>query len=159
MTQNTAMTNDSLPALDDFICFSIYSANLAFHRAYKPFLTQLGLTYTQWIVMVCLFEQDKQTVKALGNRLFLASNTLTPLLKQLENAGLVVRNRDKNDERQVIICLTDKGRKLHGQACLADKSVFSHLNPSEIKALQHQINTLRDGLLKESENVVNVDKD
>lgn len=144
--------NVMIPPLDDFVCFAIYSANLAFNRAYKPFLTKLGLTYTQWIVMVCLFENDHQTVSELGKKLFLASNTLTPLLKQLEKTGMVIRTRNKQDERQVIISLTETGKSLYQQACLSDKTIFNHLDNADIKALQKHIIILRDNLLKSIEH-------
>src|SRR4051812_24575827 len=96
-----------LPKLGDFLCFAVYSANLAYGRAYKPILDELGLTYTQWIAIVALWEQDAQTVSSLGEKLFLESNTLTPILKKLEALGYLQRRRDAADERQVIVSLTD----------------------------------------------------
>ncbi|TNC74879.1 MarR family winged helix-turn-helix transcriptional regulator [Rubellimicrobium roseum] len=105
-----------LPDLTDFICFAVYSANHAFGRVYKPLLDELGLTYPQYLVMVVLWAQDGQTVGAIGRRLFLESNTLTPLLKRLEALGHVSRRRAVDDERQVIVSLTDKGRALRGKA-------------------------------------------
>src|SRR5277367_919876 len=100
------------PKLSNFLCFAIYSANLAFGRAYKPILDELGLTYTQYIAMVALAEADDQTVGALGEKLFLESNTLTPILKKLESIGFVRRQRDPQDERQVRVSLTPSGRAL-----------------------------------------------
>src|SRR6185295_6171992 len=99
------------PRLADFLCFAIYSANLAFGRAYKPILEQLGLTYPQYITIVALWEEDNQTVSSLGEKLFLESNTLTPLLKKLEAMGYVRRQRSAADERQVVVSLTDAGRR------------------------------------------------
>ena len=87
--------------LGDFLCFAVYSANLAFGRAYKPILDQVGLTYPQYITIVALWEEDNQTVGSLGEKLFLESNTLTPLLKKLEAMGYVRRERAAADERQV----------------------------------------------------------
>ncbi len=84
----------SVRTLSDFLCFSIYSANLAFGRAYKPILEPLGLTYTQYITIVALSEEDNQTVGRLGEALFLESNTLTPILKKLEAQGYLSRTRD-----------------------------------------------------------------
>uniref|UniRef100_UPI0013D03036 transcriptional regulator, SarA/Rot family n=2 Tax=Pseudomonadota TaxID=1224 RepID=UPI0013D03036 len=84
-----------------FLCFAVYSANLAFGRAYKPILDGLGLTYTQYIAMIALSETDDQTVSELGEKLFLESNTLTPILKKLEQSGYISRVRDPADERQV----------------------------------------------------------
>ena len=89
--------------LANFLCFSIYSANLAFGRAYKPILDQVGLTYPQYITIVALWEEDNQTVGSLGEKLFLESNTLTPLLKKLEAMGYVRRQRAAADERQVVV--------------------------------------------------------
>src|SRR4051812_7884603 len=100
------------PKLADFLCFAIYSANLAYGRAYKPILDELGLTYTQFITIVALWEEDNQTVSSLGEKLFLESNTLTPMLKKLESQGYLYRRRDSIDERQVRVGLTDVGRRL-----------------------------------------------
>jgi DNA-binding MarR family transcriptional regulator len=83
--------------LADFLCFAIYSTNLAFGRAYRPILDKLGLTYTQYIAIVALWEEDHQTVGALGEKLFLESNTLTPILKKLEAMGYLRRERDPGD--------------------------------------------------------------
>src|SRR6478735_4720689 len=98
--------------LSNFLCFAVYSANLAFGRAYKPILDALGLTYTQYIAMVALSEENDQTVGTLGEKLFLESNTLTPILKKLESMSLVERRRDPADERQVRVNLTPAGRDL-----------------------------------------------
>src|SRR6201999_585673 len=100
------------PRLSDFLCFAIYSANLAYGRAYKPILEELGLTYTQYITIVALWENDNQTVSGLGEKLFLESNTLTPILKKLEAMGYLHRQRSPADERQVLVTLTDAGRRL-----------------------------------------------
>ena len=102
--------------LSNFLCFAVYSANLAFGRAYKPILDAVGLTYTQYIAMVALSEQDDQTVGALGEKLFLESNTLTPILKKLEALGYVQRRRDPADERQVLVSLTPEGRRVRERA-------------------------------------------
>src|ERR687894_765277 len=112
MPDETAPSPAAQRGLADFLCFSIYSANLAFGRAYKPLLDELGITYTQWIAIVALWEEDRLTVKGLGERLFLESNTLTPILKKLEELGYVRRQRDRGDERQVMVSLTDAGRRL-----------------------------------------------
>jgi len=88
-------------ALDDFLCFGVYSTGLAFNRLYKPLLDRYGLTYPQYLVMVALARRDDQTVGELGGQLFLESNTLTPLIKRLEAAALVTRQRDTKDERVV----------------------------------------------------------
>ncbi len=98
--------------LDNFLCFAIYSANHAFTRVYKPLLDELDLTYPQYLVMVALWEKDDQTVGSLGEKLFLESSTLTPMLKRLEAMGYILRTRDKADERQVRVRLTETGRAL-----------------------------------------------
>src|SRR5258705_4009159 len=90
--------------LGDFLCFAIYSANLAFGRAYRKGLEDLGLTYPQWIAIVALWEQDGQTVSELGEKMFLESNTLTPFLKKLETMGLLPRPPAYADDRRVPIC-------------------------------------------------------
>jgi MarR family transcriptional regulator, organic hydroperoxide resistance regulator len=103
--------------LDVMICFAAYSASHAFSRFYRPLLDRLGLTYPQFIVMMVLWEKGKTTMKALTEELLLDSNTLTPLLKKLEAAGLVERSRNKDDERVLDVAPTDKGMamKLEGQ--------------------------------------------
>jgi len=102
--------------LDDFLCFAIYSTNLAVQRLQKPVLDELGLTYLQYIVLVTLYQQDDQTVGGLGEKLFLDSSTLTPLLKRLEGMGHLTRQRDPEDERQVRLLLTPKGRRVRERA-------------------------------------------
>ncbi|HWF75682.1 MAG TPA: MarR family transcriptional regulator [Caulobacteraceae bacterium] len=102
--------------LDDFLCFAVYSATHAFNRVYQPLLKDLGLTYPQFIAMILLWEKDGQTVSELGERLYLQSNTLTPMLKRLEALGYISRTRDAADERQVRIRLTESGRNLRPSA-------------------------------------------
>jgi len=102
--------------LDELLCFSLYSAGLAFNRVYKSLLDELGLTYPQYLVMVTLWTEDNQTVGGLGRQLFLESNTLTPLLKRLEVSGYISRNRDDADERVVRVSLTAAGRTLQDKA-------------------------------------------
>lgn len=104
--------------LDQQLCFALYSASRALIRAYTPLLEPLGLTYPQYLVMLALFEDDRCTVRELGDRLGLDSGTLTPLLKRLEAAGQVRRQRDPSDERLVRVALTAKGRGL--RAVLAE---------------------------------------
>jgi DNA-binding MarR family transcriptional regulator len=102
--------------LDSFLCFAIHSTAHAVQRANKPLMEELGLTYPQYLVMVVLWAEDNQTVSRIGDRLFLESSTLTPLLKRLEAAGLLRRQRDAADERQVRVQLTDQGRALYDKA-------------------------------------------
>jgi DNA-binding MarR family transcriptional regulator len=101
-----------IPRLDDQLCFAVYLAGHAFNRMYRVVLAELGLTYPQYLVMLVLWECDGLGVKALGERLMLDSGTLTPLLKRLETAGLIRRQRSREDERQVRIHLTAQGESL-----------------------------------------------
>jgi DNA-binding MarR family transcriptional regulator len=111
-TPSPPQTGGAGKKLSNFLCFAIYSANLAINRAYKPVLDKLGLTYTQYIALVALSEEDDQTVGSLGEKLFLESNTLTPMLKKLESTGFIQRRRDPADERQVRVSLRPAGRRL-----------------------------------------------
>lgn len=106
---------DSL-RLDNQLCFALYAASGLVTRAYRPLLEPLGLTYPQYLVMLVLWERAPRTVGELGEQLGLDSGTLTPLLKRMEAAGLVRRDRDPKDERRVQITLTDHGAALHDQA-------------------------------------------
>ncbi|KJZ20320.1 MarR family winged helix-turn-helix transcriptional regulator [Loktanella sp. S4079] len=98
--------------LDDMICFDVYSTNLEIGRLYKPLLTSLGVTYPQYLVMMSLWEGDERSVGEIGQILGLESSTLTPLIKRLSFAGLVKRTRAVDDERRVLVSLTDKGREM-----------------------------------------------
>jgi DNA-binding MarR family transcriptional regulator len=133
--------------LSNFLCFAIYSANLAFGRAYKPLLDKVGLTYTQYIAMVALSDEDEQTVGALGEKLFLESNTLTPILKKLEQIGFIRRHRDPADERQVRLSLTPAGRKLIEQDLSVSLIDATGLG-DEFPVVQKTVSRLRDNLLR-----------
>jgi len=102
--------------LDDQVCFALYSASLAMNKLYRRLLRPLGLTYPQYLVLLVLWESDGLSVSQIGDRLYLDSATLTPLLKRLESQGLVQRHRNPEDERQVDISLTEVGRALQDQA-------------------------------------------
>jgi DNA-binding MarR family transcriptional regulator len=110
------MGDKPMPTIDQMLCFAVYSAGHAFTRFYKPRLDALDLTYPQYLVFLVLWEKDNLTVKTLGERLFLDSGTITPLVKRLEARGLVRRKRDEEDERQVRILLTAEGRALKEKA-------------------------------------------
>ena len=138
----------SAPKLGDFLCFAIYSANLAYGRAYQPILKELGLTYPQWIAIVALWEADELTVSALGEKLFLESNTLTPILKKLEAMGYVRRQRDPADERQVRVGLTGAGRKLREKGLHMNLVKEAGLPPDEFAKVQKTVSALRDNLLQ-----------
>ncbi len=112
---STSTANEQL-ALDNQFCFALYSTNLALHKLYRQLLTPMNLTYPQYLVMLVLWEKDDLTVSEIGERLFLDSATLTPLLKRLQGAGLIDRQRSRHDERQVVITLSESGRELQQQA-------------------------------------------
>ncbi len=134
--------------LGDFLCFAVYSANLAFGRAYRPILDKLGLTYTQYVTLVALSEEDGQRVSDLGDKLFLESNTLTPILKKLEQLGLVDRRRDPADERQVRVNVTPAGRKLRQQVeSSASELVAATGLGDDFATVQQTVARLRDNLL------------
>ena len=115
--------------LSDFLCFAVYSTNLAFGKLYRPVLDKLGLTYTQYVTLVALSEADGQTVSGLGEKLFLESNTLTPILKKLEAMGHVERKRDPENERQVRVSLTKSGRRVREKAASTDLMSACGLTP------------------------------
>ncbi len=110
------MANYDALKLENQLCFPLYAAAKEVVRKYKPFLDEIGLTYTQYIVMMVLWEERSAGIKQLGTRLYLDSGTLTPLLKKLENAGLVERRREEQDERNVKVSLTEKGLALRERA-------------------------------------------
>ena len=134
--------------LADFLCFAVYSANLAFGKAYKQILEELGLTYTQYITIIALWEEDNKTVGSLGEKLFLESNTLTPILKKLEVMGYVLRQRDPHDERQVLVSLTKSGRALRAKGLNMNLVEACGLTPKEFPKVQKAIVTLRNNLIK-----------
>lgn len=140
---------NNLPKLGDFLCFAVYSANLAFGRAYRPILDKVGLTYTQYVTLVALGEAEDLTVSELGDRLFLESNTLTPILKKLESLGLVERRRDPTDERQVRVNITAAGRKLQRQVQSNASAVRDATGlGDDFAKVQKTVGRLRDNLLQ-----------
>jgi MarR family transcriptional regulator, organic hydroperoxide resistance regulator len=145
--KRAATVEPTTPKLDDFLCFAVYSANLAYGKAYRPILEQLGVTYTQWIAIVALWEEDNQTVNGLGEKLFLESNTLTPILKKLETMGYLRRRRDPKDERQVLVSLTDAGRRLRETGGQRNLVKATGLSGEEFPKLQKAVVKLRDNLL------------
>ena len=134
--------------LDNQLCFALYSASLAMTKLYKPLLAELGLTYPQYLVMLVLWERDGVMVSELSDRLFLDSGTLTPLLKRLEAALLLVRVRDVADERRVHITLTAAGRKLKAKAALVPQCVAkaSQTSLPELMQLTAQVQRLRNNM-------------
>jgi MarR family transcriptional regulator, organic hydroperoxide resistance regulator len=140
--------SDAPLQLSNQLCFAIYSTAHAFNRVYKPLLDRLGLTYPQYLVMLVLWEQDGVTVKEIGDRLFLDSGTLTPLLKRLEAAHLLKRTRSTEDERQVLISLSPQGQTLKEKARAVPQAILaaSACSVGELSAIRNDLVTLRDRL-------------
>ncbi|MDI1265096.1 MAG: MarR family transcriptional regulator [bacterium] len=134
--------------LDNQICFAVYSTAHAFNRVYKPLLDRLKLTYPQYLVMLVLWERDNVPVKDIGERLFLDSGTLTPLLKRMETAQLIRRTRSTQDERQVLIALTPQGEALREKARAVPQAILasSACTVPELIATKNAIVALRDRL-------------
>ena len=134
--------------LDNQICFAVYSAAHAFNRVYKPLLDRLGLTYPQYLVMLVLWERDDVPLKQIGEKLFLDSSTLTPLLKRMEAVGYVTRQRNPQDERQVQVRLTPRGRSVRekGIGMRGGMLKATGLTPAGLRQLREQMVTLRENL-------------
>ena len=145
---NKTDTADAMLQLDNQLCFALYSTSLAMTKLYKPLLEELGLTYPQYLAMLVLWEQDGLTVSELGERLYLDSGTLTPLLKRMETAGLVSRIRAVQDERRVHITLTAEGRKLKAKAAKIPGCILSATQCSipELVSLTQQVQSFRKRL-------------
>ena len=153
MKSPTKMPKQELAgSLADFVCFAVYSTNLAFGRAYKQLFEELGITYPQYATLIALNEAGDQTVGELGDKLFLESSTLTPLLKRLEAAGYVTRRRDAEDERQVRVSLTPEGKAVFEKAFCGREAIIeaTGLDPDTFVRLQRDLITLRDNLLAAS---------
>lgn len=148
-TDHERESGDGMPRLEQQLCFAVYQASHAFNRVYRPVLAALGLTYPQYLVMLVLWEDDGPTVKVLGEKLMLDSGTLTPLLKRLESAGFIRRERDAADERQVHIRLTGKGEALRAQGRLVQEAIGCALGPTAPGAseLRERLGRVRDALL------------
>ena len=134
--------------LDQHLCFSLYSASMAISRAYKPMLDALGLTYPQYLVLHALWEQDGRTVGAIAERLGLESSTITPLVKRLESAGLVTRARNPDDERQVQVRLTPRGRDIRDECgCLGEELLArSGMTGEQLGKLNRKVRALSDAV-------------
>lgn len=134
--------------LDHQLCFGLYATANAIVRAYRPKLAELGVTYPQYLVLMALWQDDRQTVSELGRRLMLDSGTLTPLLKRMETAGLLDRRRRVRDEREVEIALTERGQALRDQALDMRHDMVCRLGMSErdIGHLRDELNRVLDAL-------------
>ena len=134
--------------VDRQLCFAVYAAAHAFTRTYKPLLEPLGLTYPQYLVLMALWEKGEQPVKMIGEALDLDSGTLSPLLKRLQQAGLIVRTRDPKDERQVLISLTEKGAALKQEAIGVMMAIgtATGCDLDEMRDLRDALNSVRQRL-------------
>lgn len=141
------MSNDHLK-LDKQLCFPLYAASNLLVKVYRPLLEPLGLTYSQYLVMLVLWERDSVSVGDLGHCLYLDSGTLTPLLKRMENSGFINRRRDSNDERRVLVSLTTKGSEIKELAVNIPKKLSDQLNISNIGELRSEIQSLVQALSK-----------
>jgi len=132
------------PRLRHQVCFALYAASRAVTNTYRPLLEPLGLTYPQYLVLLVLWEQGEKSVKDLGAALMLDSGTLSPLLKRLEAAGLIRRRRNANDERSVVVSLTDEGSHLRRRASQIPSSLAATtgMAPAELSALRDTLTTL-----------------
>ncbi|MGW6663300.1 MULTISPECIES: transcriptional regulator, SarA/Rot family [Peribacillus] len=140
------MQNKIEKVLEDQLCFLLYASSREMTKKYKPLLDKLEVTYPQYLVLLLLWEQDTLTVKKLGELLALDSGTLTPMLKRMEQNGLIVRERSTEDERSVMIKLTEKGLGLQEEACFIpdrisamsgdDKKVLEDLKASLLQLLK-----------------------
>ena len=146
----SAATRSTRPAdawlrLDNQLCFALHSSSLAMTRLYKPLLDPLGLTYPQYLTLLVLWERDGLTVSELGERLFLDSGTLTPLLKRMQAAGWIARERAEDDERRVIVSLTPAGRALRTQARTVPRQLAqaTGCNADELAELTQRLKALR----------------
>lgn len=132
--------------IENQISFLLYASSREVIKQYKPFLDEMDLTYTQYIVMMVLWEQDEITVKELGDALYLDSGTLTPLLKKLENKGYIKRNRSRKDERNLLLRVTEQGAALKGKAMEMAGLILKHtmLTENEIDTLYTLLHKVLD---------------
>ncbi len=145
----TPLASTKVLNVDLQLCFALYSASLSMTKTYKPLLAKLKLTYPQYLVLLVLWEKDGVTVNSIGERLFSDSGTLTPLLKRLEKLGLIQRQRAIEDERKVIITLTEQGKLLQAQAADVHTQIAcsTGCTLTELKELNSQLILLRTSLI------------
>lgn len=144
----TTTPEDRTSAVDDLLCFALYAASRAVTAAYRPLLQDLGLTYPQYLVMVALWERESMPVKDLGDALQLDYGTLTPLLKRLEAAGLITRQRRVDDERSVQVGLTPEGSAMRAATSGVTTAIGDAMGLPEA-----EVDRLRDALRQLTANV------
>ncbi|MCK7460348.1 MarR family winged helix-turn-helix transcriptional regulator [Idiomarina aminovorans] len=138
--------------LDNQLCFALYSTSLAMNKLYKPLLSKLDLTYPQYLILLLLWERDGVTVTEISRKLFQEKGALSPVIKRLEQRGLITRKRSSEDERQLHLYLTEQGHKLKQSASDVPEQVFcaTQLEPSEALALKQTLESLRAQLQAKS---------
>lgn len=140
------MNNEQLK-LENQLCFPVYAASRLITRAYQPYLQALRITYPQYLVLMLLWEQDTQPVNTIAKKLVLNTNTITPLLKRMEQICLIVRKRSETDERQVMISLTEKGQDLKQKASqipqkMAEKLLKSNLKETDLLEMKKNLQAI-----------------
>ncbi|MES9683697.1 MarR family transcriptional regulator [Bacillus sp. AFS001701] len=148
------MNKENQLLLENQLCFSIYACSREITKLYRPILDEIGITYPQYLALLSLWEKDQQTVKELGETLFLDSGTLTPMLKRMESAGLIFRKRDSSDERKVLITLTEESIKLKEKAFCIPEKFFKESNTTqeEFLTILNQTKTLLKKVQLANEN-------
>ena len=142
-------------ALDDQLCFALYGASMAVGRLYKPLLDGLGVTYPQYLVLAALWDRDRSSVGSIAERLSLDSSTVTPLVQRLAAAGLVQRARNPDNERQVIVTLTEAGQGMRARtACLGEALIErSGLTLEQLARLKDEVRRIRDAVAAPPESI------
>ncbi len=137
--------------LSNQLCFPMYAASRLITREYQPFLDALGITYPQYLVLMMLWEHGEKSVNEIANTLLLNTNTITPLLKRMEKIGLIERERSLQDERKILVCVSDKGKELEEKAASIPMQLIQNLGKSKLSindlmTLRNQLNDLIDFL-------------
>jgi DNA-binding MarR family transcriptional regulator len=134
--------------IDQTLCFSLYSASIAVTRAYKPLLDELGITYPQYLVLQVLWERGEDTIGGIASRLALESSTVTPLVKRLEQSGLLTRRRNPDDEREVLVTLTPSGVEMQAKSACLGELLFkaAGLPVADLVALNSGVRNFRDSV-------------
>jgi MarR family transcriptional regulator, organic hydroperoxide resistance regulator len=145
--------NEQFFPLEDALCFALYNAHRLMNQAYRPYLSELGLTYPQFLVLICLWNRDNQNLTEIGDTLLLDSGTLTPLIKRLIESGFINKVRSSSDERKITVSLTKEGKKLREKTDKIPSGMFCKLKLSEKKfiTIREEVKTLIKNL-KESVN-------
>lgn len=142
--------------LENQLCFPVYAASRLITREYQPFLDKLGITYPQYLVLMVLWENNLMTVNDIAKKLILNTNTITPLLKRMESMGIIVRQRSNEDERKVMVSLSEKGMQMRDNAAsvpleLVQKIINKNMDVNQLLELRDTLNLLIDTLNKEEQ--------